>query len=237
MKKHLIFHFCVNQETGWAKAHIDRLQKHIDLFDGYRFFSICEPNNNLKDNELVDQILSMKNERTTINYMINDTTSREVKPFFDTHLPALQLMSNHSSDYCFYGHTKGSSRPYSDALNAWNSVLWKYNIEKYDDLIKPNLGRYRTIGCLRKTGKETAGAHVGDGIIEQFHYSGTFFWFSCNVFERPWFDGNRKSPHVIERWPGLIATLEESLSVFDVEDSPYYYYDEFWKEHNIKGDM
>ena len=51
MRKHLIFHFCVNQKTGWAKAHIDRLKQHIDLFDGYRFFSICEPNNNLKDNE------------------------------------------------------------------------------------------------------------------------------------------------------------------------------------------
>ena len=111
------------------------------------------------------------------------------------------------------------------------------NIEKFDELIKPNFGKYRTIGCLRKTGEETAGAHVGDGIIEQYHFSGTFFWFSCNVFERPWFDGNRKSPHVIERWPGLIANLEESLSVFDVEDSPYYYHDEFWQAHNIKGDM
>ena len=55
MKKHLIFHFCVNQETGWAKAHIDRLKQHIDLFDGYRFFSICEPNNDLRKNSLIDE--------------------------------------------------------------------------------------------------------------------------------------------------------------------------------------
>ena len=33
MRKHLIFHFCVNQKTGWAKAHIDRLKQHIDLFE------------------------------------------------------------------------------------------------------------------------------------------------------------------------------------------------------------
>ena len=33
MKKHLIFHFCVNEETGWAYEHIKRLQKHIDLFE------------------------------------------------------------------------------------------------------------------------------------------------------------------------------------------------------------
>ena len=94
MRKHLIFHFCVNQKTGWAKAHIDRLKQHIDLFDGYRFFSICEPNNDLRMNSLIDEILSMQNERTTINYIVNDTTSREVKPFFDMHLPALNLLKN-----------------------------------------------------------------------------------------------------------------------------------------------
>ncbi len=235
MRKHLIFHFCVNQETGWAKAHIDRLKKHIDLFDGYRFFSICEPNNNLRDNDLVNDILSMQNERTTINYIINDTTSREVKPFFDMHLPALNLMKE-DEDYCFYGHTKGSSRPYTDALNAWNTTLWRYNIEQFEQLIEPNFGKYKTIGCLRKT-KEKAGEHVGDGIMETYHFSGTFFWFSCEIFDRPWFDPNRTSPHVIERWPGIITGLDESKSVFDVEDSREYYADHFWKYHNIKGDM
>ena len=236
MRKHLIFHFCVNEETGWAYEHIKTLQKHIDLFDGYRFFSICEPNNDLRNNKLVPEILKMKNEKTTINYIINDATSREVKPFFDMHLPALQLMSDHSTDYCFYGHTKGSSRPYTDALNAWNTTLWKYNIEKYDELIEPNFGKYKTIGCLRKT-KEKAGEFVGDGILESYHFSGTFFWFSCDIFNRPWFDPNRTSPHVIERWPGVITGLDDSKSVFDVEDSKLYYHDEFWQAHNIKGDM
>ena len=52
-----------------------------------------------------------------------------------------------------------------------------------------------------------------------------------------WYDDNRSSPHVIERWPGVITGLNESKSVFDVEDSKLYYHDEFWQAHNIKGDM
>ena len=85
--------------------------------------------------------------------------------------------------------------------------------------------------------KEKAGEHVGDGIIESYHFSGTFFWFSCDIFNKPWFDPNRTSPHVIERWPGIITGLNDSISVFDVEDSKLYYHDEFWQAHNIKGDM
>ena len=236
MRKHLIFHFCVNESTGWAKAHIDKLERHIDLFDGYRFFSICEPNDNLKDNKLVDRILKLANSRTTINYIKNDTISREVKPFFDMHLPALKLLKE-ENDYCFYGHTKGSSHGYSNALNAWNTTLWKYNIEKYEECIAPHIGNYKTIGCLRKT-REKAGANVGDYIIESFHFSGTFFWFSCDILNRDdWFDPNRSSPWVIERWPGIISDLSDSISVFDLEESEEYYYDHFWDKHNVKGDM
>ena len=232
---HLIFHFCLNSEGVWSRYHINKLKRNIKLFNGYKFFSICEPNNNIKNNELLPDVLSMVDKRTTVNYVINDMTNREVKPFFDIHLPAIALMSD-EKDYCFYGHTKGASRKYSDAQNAWNSTLWKYNIEKYDELIQPNMGKYKTIGCLRKI-QEKVGEKVGDKIIESFHYSGTFFWFACNIFKNAWYDVNRNSSHVIERWPGIISDLTNSLSLFDLGESLNYYEDSFWNKHNIKGDL
>ena len=45
------------------------------------------------------------------------------------------------------------------------------------------------------------------------------------------------SSHVIERWPGIISDLTNSLSLFDLGESLDYYEDSFWNKHNIKGDL
>lgn len=232
MKKHLIFHFCCNENYFFHKA-FQKLRENIELFDGYKIITITDIHNNLVNNYLIDAVLKeFSSEKTLFHIVENDPNSREVKPFFDLSLPQMKLLCE-DDDYIFYGHAKGVSRNQNDyAINAWVDTLWKYNVEKFDEYIFPHLGKYKTLGCLRKV-KEKAGVYVKDGVIETFHFSGTFFWFSSKIFQSDWNDPTRHHMSVIERWPGLISNLSNSFSAFDLGDSLEYYNPQFWIDKGL----
>ena len=240
MKCHLIFHFCLNDESVWPEKHIKKLHENISIFNGNKFYSICEINNDIKSlekNKNLKFILNnLVDDNTTVRYFLNDVNTKESIPFFDFSLPSLSHICS-SDDYAFYGHTKGAGYTKStNAINAWNTTLWKYNIENFKKSIQPNFKSYKTLGCLRKI-EEKVGNKINDNVLESFHFSGTFFWFSCSVFNNIFWKEHSRQPHAIERWLGKICHYLESYSEFDLGESLNYYNDKFWEQHNIKGEM
>ena len=92
MKCHLIFHFCLNDESVWPEKHIKKLHENISIFNGNKFYSICEINNDIKSlekNKNLKFILNnLVDDNTTVRYFLNDVNTKESIPFFDFSLPS-----------------------------------------------------------------------------------------------------------------------------------------------------
>ena len=86
MKCHLIFHFCLNDESVWPEKHIKKLHENISIFNGNKFYSICEINNDIKSlekNKNLKFILNnLVDDNTTVRYFLNDVNTKESIPFF-----------------------------------------------------------------------------------------------------------------------------------------------------------
>lgn len=221
----LIFHFhCIDHE----KVHyaIAKLKQHISIFNGYKIFTLSSPNDVFIDNIIFKKIIKTFNDNRTFFLPVkNDLETRESSHFFQYAMPLLIELSGmpENKSYTFYGHSKGCTRPQKDyAVTCWVNTLYKYNLDMFDSLIKPNLliNKYKFIGCL-KVNSSTLGAKE--------HYAGTFFWFDSDIVRCHW---NRYRKHILalEMWPNTIVHENDMLCVWNTNPPPEYnfYRMDFW---------
>ena len=219
MKINLIFHiYCIEHKMTYYA--IEKLKNNIDIFTGVKIITLSAPENNFETDSYKSII-----EMNDVEFITVDNNNREVNSFFDILLPSLEQKSS-VDDYTFFGHNKGCTREENNlAIKIWVRTLWKYNIEKFDDLIKPELGKYKFIGCLRKIEPKLPMGNIE--VVEPYHYAGAFFWFSNRIFKERW-NYNNGTRWATEKWPGMLSTLDNSISVYDKENDGDFYPDNFW---------
>lgn len=226
--KNLIFHFyCIEHARTFDAIH--RLKHYIDLFDGHKILTLTSPNNNFADNSIF-HLISNTFMNDNVQFLLghNHPTYRESHMFFDFAQPLLwELDGNRDSSYTFYGHNKGTTHPENSlAIKCWVDTLWKYNIEDYEQYVEPNFKKYDMIGCLRL------------GEKQDFHYSGTFFWFKTLLMDpakQNYYSDKNKWSHNrygVEMWPHTVTTMEETINTHEIPLNWYraetYYKDFVW---------
>lgn len=223
---HLIFHLhSINHE----KIHyaIEKLKQSAHIFNGYKILTVSSPDNQFHNNFVFQKIIDeLYTPNTIIIPVINSNKTKESGHFFKASAPLLKAMLGHNDtnkNFVFFGHSKGCSYPEKDfAMTCWVNTLWKYNIDLFYNLVKPQLesGLYDFIGCL-KTSQDCA-------FGSPFHYAGTFFWFNANIILQ---NDNWYKPYdhllSLEMWPGLVSTPDKALCLFDLGEGNKYRFD-FW---------
>jgi len=219
LKLNLIFHFyCIDHE----KVHyaIAKLKNVLHIFNGYKIITVSSPDNKFHNNHIFQKIVdSFKSSDIYIIPVPNSNILKESEHFFYRSGPLMSslLKNDQHKNFIFFGHTKGCSHSEKNyAITCWVNTLWKYNIDLFYNLIKPQIesNNYQFIGCLRTT-KDCY-------FDSKFHYSGTFFWFDAAILQNE----NWHQPHdhllSLEMWPGLISDMSKSLCLFDSGDGNKY---------------
>jgi|688.fasta_scaffold146190_2 hypothetical protein len=222
---HLIFHiYCLDHEkTHYA---IEKLKNSLNIFNGYKIITVSSPDNEFHNNRIFQKVVDIfKSSDIYIIPVSNSDKLKESEHFFYKSAPLMSslLKKDQSKNFVFFGHAKGCSHPEKNyAMTCWVNTLWKYNIDLFHNLVKPQIesNRYEFVGCLRTT--------RDCYFNSKFHYSGTFFWFDANLLQNE----NWHKPHnhllSLEMWPGLISDISKSLSLFDCGDENKYQ-DGLWK--------
>jgi len=226
----LVFHFhCMDHEKVWYA--IDKLSKHMDIFTGYKIFTMSSPNNRFLDNEIFNYIVDKFKNYPNVYFIpvINDLETREVSHFFNYAMPLLTRLADMSNkkSYTLYAHSKGCSKAEKDyAITCWVNTLYKYNLDLFETLIKPNLlsNYYKFVGCMK--------TEVGSNLGAKYHYAGTFFWFDSDIIR--YSDWHKYKKHILglEMWPNTVVDSGEMFSVFDlpldVQRHENYYKMDYW---------
>lgn len=230
----LIFHFhCVDHEKIFYA--ISKIQQHIDIFNGYKIFTLSSPNNRFFDNEIFKKIVNTfkKYDRVIFIPVNNNLKTRESDHFFVEALPLLIQLADmpNKKSYTFYAHSKGCTHEEKNyAITCWVNTLYKYNLDLFDKIVKKELlsNKYKFIGCLKIDSKGTFGSDK--------HYAGTFFWFDSDIVRSDWFV-HKKHPLALEMWPDTITHESDMLSLWDPslpEDNNFYRKD-YWYNMVLRG--
>jgi hypothetical protein len=208
----LVFHFhCVDHEKVWYA--IAKLEQHISKFNGYKIFTLSSPNNVFINNAIFKTIITkFKDNKTLLIPVQNDLETRESDHFFRYAMPVLISLADmpNKKSYTFYGHSKGCTHKQKDyAITCWVNTLYKYNLDMFEELIKPNLliNKYKFIGCLK----------VDSGTLDaKTHYAGTFFWFDSDITRCDWYK-YRKHKLALEMWPNTIVHNNDMLCIWNTD--------------------
>lgn len=230
---HLIFHFhCVEHEKTYYA--IDQLKKCTNIFNGYKIFTISSTTEPYFESKSFKALVNVVKEWNDIHLIPvdNSLSRRESEHFFNKAAPVLKALlsskdNSYQTNYVFYGHTKGITHPENSySITAWVNTLWKYNIHYYHDFIKPQLPKYKFVGCLKT---ENFTMH---GLASHCHYQGTFFWFNADILKdnTAWY---KNYNHILslELWPGIITKSDECYSVFDLPEGDMYRFDYWYNQH------
>ena len=217
MKK-LVYHLYISNDfdtNPFTFCNKFCLQKYINVFDDATFFIAVD---DIHDKTKIDKGMSFIKDvccdllNPTVFVIKNDKEIREVVTFEMYILPMIEYGSD---DYVLFGHNKGTSMyKYWDlkSLLTWVIILYYYNFEFMDDVIK-NF----------EEGKPLYGSNLSDmssrtefdGYESKSFYSGTFYWLNMKevrkTIESLNIDlfGNEKFKYYAELFPILFSDSQK----------------------------
>lgn len=197
------------------------IQKYYHIFDGIRViyistdFQISEPQK--------DEILR-KIGIESAEFVINDPESRESK-FFIEQITKIRDLSIPDS-ITFYHHSKGTTYG-NPNVDKWASSMYYFNLnEKNLDTVE---GQF-------SNGKIFVGTFLVDfpsppWVYSDWHFSGTFFWFSNSIFNVSGWDNFDFGRFSVESYPGEKVSIDMMYNLNGLSnmgcDLRYSYY---WRE-------
>ncbi len=216
-RRNLIFHVWPVRGSVW-RWNIERLLRHIDLFNGRRIIAIVHDDRS----EPPAAVRALFDGHGCEFIELPNQPCGESLSF-----PLLleRVASRDPDEVTFYGHAKGVR--HGDAVSAsirtWTEALYDTLLLDWPS-VHAQLEHCAMVGSFRMLGRFRAHQNLGD-----WHYSGTFFWLRhALAFQRD----IRHVPAVycgVELWPGLHFTREETgCLLFDNLDQ-LLYNDAFWR--------
>lgn len=164
---------------------------------------------------------------TIVKFVRNHPENRESE-YFISQLNDIKELSEKDS-ITFYTHSKGSTYNTRN-VNRWAACMYFFNLEK-DNLRKIESGLSQD--------KIFAGIFRVDfpcppWVHSDWHFSGTFFWFSHKLFEIDGWNSHYVDRFSTESYPGFKVDISKSYNVDDIInhgcDLRYdYYWDTFFQ--------
>jgi hypothetical protein len=133
------------------------------------------------------------------------------------------IKSSDANEYTFYFHSKGVSKKNlnDNCISVWTEILYKYCISNIDSMIYNDKYVGGAIRCFEGFG--------GVRNSPQYHFTGTFFWFSHKVFDLTNVQNHLSDNYfTVEMLTGKLCSLEKSQCFFKDNSGGMY-------RHNIKN--
>jgi len=204
--RNLIYYayFNISNIPNYIYQHIFLLKKYRDVFDGEKIIYIAT------DDDITSEVeIKLKSYfnflNATITVVKNNPETRESE-YFIQQLKDLKETKKDGS-ITFYAHTKGSTYDTNDNILKWIVSMYFFNLESQNLLnIESNLENKIFAGIFR------IDFPCPPWVIVNWHYSGTFFWFSDKLFDIDTWDINPKDRFSVESYPGSKCNIEQSYT-------------------------
>jgi len=197
------------------------MREYYHIFDGIKIIYVAtdiDLDENLK-NQLSSQI-----GHPIKKFVRNNPSTRESEYFMEQ-LTSLKSEINIES-ITFYHHSKGST--YNNPnVDKWTSSMYYFNL--CDDnikIIEENLQNdYIFAGIFRVDSPSPP------WVYSDWHFSGTFFWFSSKLFDIEGWENNNIDRFSTESYPGNKISIDKSFNIDGISnrgcDLRYTYY---WRD-------
>jgi len=199
--RNLIYHLLpTTLHDGW-KRNLDELARRWSVFNGRKYLSVVTCNggiNNTRNGAALQTVPSLDVmaycehlgiEWTEVRQVVNNGKLGEVAS-----LPWLldAVLNDDPNEVTFYGHSKGTSRPQGATLDHWRDSMYQYCLDDISS-VQRALERFSCAASLLRNDPMSA---------NNWHASGTFFWFRNNeLWAKDW-RRIQQSYHGVEAYLG-----------------------------------
>ena len=207
--RHLLYHIT---PMGCWRDNLKKLNEYIHVFTGVRLAVVAQ-------GEGLEPLRDIESELSEFDHiwpMQNDPELRETSSLVFL-LGALNRYASKTEGITFFAHTKGVTRGDNPAVRLWTELSYEKNLGDIKAVDRA-LETHAVAGCFRRHGKFQVLGPACD-----WHYSGTFFWFSnLRLYQKPWLAAIQRTRYGAEAFPGILFKLEESFCLYaDNCDSCY----------------
>jgi hypothetical protein len=209
-KLNLIAHI-VPKKSEIFTLNMVYLKNIISLFNNQKILSIVS-GEGLEDKEYLSNWINLDN--FTCIYKQNEPKLGEAVSIGDL---IKGVKSYNKNEYTFYCHSKGITRNNGKdpTVAVWIELMYKYCLSNIDTMIYHDSHMGGAIRCYDKF----------PNVIKspEWHYSGTFFWFSHKIFDKTDVLSKLTNEYyIVEMLPGLICNINKSHCFYKDGVKPYY---------------
>ncbi len=222
--KHNLLYFCYPMRGQSLIDNINELTAHWNAFDGVKILFFAVDKNSMPQSSIISMLKYIgifNDENLEFFFVPNDPKIRETAHFLRMLSEVKKRMDPDS--ITFFAHSKGinSIKKEPEALKMWMRNMWSVNTSNIPDIDKIFKKGYEFCGAFQYT-------HPYGDIKVQWHYSGTYFWFSPAVFQKRW-NHIEQSRWGVESYPATISLLEKAFCINQNNPNDLYNI-ETWKK-------
>lgn len=200
--RNLSFYLCPLIGANWRR-HYEILRRNLALFTGVKVASIAFGDGIENPTPIARMFADLGFH---VQLFRNDPALREVVAW----RPTLDLLREHATpdSITFACHSKGTHRGQDTTCHRWTDVMYETCLGHLP-FVEVALRGHAMAGPFKKLG------HGFTGSASDWHYSGTFYWFSNRaVFTSPrWHEIDREWWGT-ESWPGCLFTRRDTACLF-----------------------
>lgn len=197
------------------------IKRYYHIFDGIKviYISTDFPIGDIQKNYILQKV-----GIDSAEFVINDPESRESK-FFIEQISKIKDQSIPDS-ITFYHHSKGTTYG-NPNVDKWTFSMYYFNLND------------RNLSIVERElsgGKAFVGTFLVDypsppWVYSDWHFSGTFFWFSNSIFDIPNWDKFDVGRFFVESYPGERVKIDMSHNLDGLSNMGYdLRYSYYWRE-------
>lgn len=205
--RHLTYHiFPAKNHDGW-KWNIDQLSKRWELFNGKKIAAIVTDSST----ESYETVVEFMQQRGLIFDHVIHMTNEKKKRETLTWVAMLELLNPESAgenEVVFSAHAKGVRHDnFTDTLRSWTDLMYQSCLDFWP-IVERQLSDKIATGSFKRYGTFK---NLGNN---QWHYSGTFFWWRLADFGRRDWRGLDSTFYGTESWLGRHSKADETSVLF-----------------------
>lgn len=201
IKTKLLFHLYWKDNHPLLRTHLSILSKIQQLFHQIIIsvaFDRLDPNQYTVVQNYIHTFLP--SNKTVILKTVNHKKAGESVSFYNL----LQNISK-QDEYVFYAHSKGLRHSHYDNVLLWVLMLYWHNISNFENMIYSN---YTMGGCF------ISDTPFDLTLKNQWHYSGSFYWFNPNKHDSVITKTRVKDYYISEKFPSIYNPAQLKCAEF-----------------------
>ena len=220
-RKHLTFHVYPTKHQDSWKWNLQQLASRWTLFNGKKVVGVAVDQKTAKTSEVIEYANSIG---VVFDQVIEKTNSRSLREVITWHpmLDAIGMEGMTADDVVFSCHAKGVRHQSREShIEAWASLMYQSCLD-FMPTVESLMQSHVAAGSFKRYGMFNT---IGNN---QWHYSGTFFWWKPHeLFRRNWRKIDRRF-FGTESWLGLHLQKDEAACVF-LDNCGDLYHKDYWE--------